>query len=188
LSNYQTATASSVDRPTANLETQDHRLAVSLGCELKYAKKLGYAAAYNIDDERIFSRIGINCHVCPRQACSQRAHQPLFMDLPLDTNRRGKELGSPSLNRPWRLMGSPAGCILVSMCCLAIQQYRLWNLADSAVHAWDLGPISRLQNIYKVTRGPIPFVNVQHTDPKETEFRWIACYFYRLANPKFWFV
>jgi XRE family transcriptional regulator, fatty acid utilization regulator len=78
-----------VDRPTVNFETQDHRLAVSLGCELKYARKLGYAAAYNADDERIFSRIGINCHVCPRQACSQRAHQPLFMDLPLDTNRRG---------------------------------------------------------------------------------------------------
>ncbi len=79
-----------VDRPTVNFETQDHRLAVSLGCELQHAKKLGYAAAFNLDDERIFSRIGINCHVCPRQACSQRAHQPLFMDLPLDTNRRGK--------------------------------------------------------------------------------------------------
>jgi XRE family transcriptional regulator, fatty acid utilization regulator len=76
-----------VDRPTVS---QDHRLAISVGCELKYAKKLGYAAAYNHDDERIFSRIGIKCHVCPRQACSQRAHQPLFMDLPLDTNRRGK--------------------------------------------------------------------------------------------------
>jgi len=79
-----------VDRPTVNFETQDHRLAISLGCELQYAKKLGYAAAFNVDDERMFSRIGINCHVCPRQACSQRAHQPVFMDLPLDTNRRGK--------------------------------------------------------------------------------------------------
>jgi predicted transcriptional regulator/DNA-binding XRE family transcriptional regulator len=79
-----------VDRPTVNFETQDHRLAISLGCELQYAKKLGYAAGFNVDDERMFSRIGINCHVCPRQACSQRAHQPLFMELPLDTNRRGK--------------------------------------------------------------------------------------------------
>ena len=49
--------------------------------------KLFYA--FNLDDQRIFGRIGINCHVCPRQACSQRAHQPLFMDLPLDTSRRG---------------------------------------------------------------------------------------------------
>ena len=79
-----------VDRPMVNFETQDHRLAISLGCELQYAKKLGYAAAFNVDDDRMFSRIGINCHVCPRQACSQRAHQPLFVDLPLDTNRRGK--------------------------------------------------------------------------------------------------
>jgi predicted transcriptional regulator/transcriptional regulator with XRE-family HTH domain len=78
-----------VDRPTVNFETQDHRLAISLGCEQQYAKKLGYAAAFNVDDERMFSRIGINCHVCPRQACSQRAHQPVFVDLPLDTNRRG---------------------------------------------------------------------------------------------------
>lgn len=77
------------DRPAINLETQDHRLSVALGCELQYAKKLRYAAAYNIDDERMFSRIGINCHLCPRQACTQRAHQPVFMDLPLDTARRG---------------------------------------------------------------------------------------------------
>jgi XRE family transcriptional regulator, fatty acid utilization regulator len=79
-----------VDCPTVNFSTQDHRLAISLGCELKYAMKLGYAAAYNHDDEHIFSRIGINCHVCPCQACSQRAHQPFFMDPPLDANRRGK--------------------------------------------------------------------------------------------------
>lgn len=78
-----------VDRPAINLETQDHRLAVALGCELQYANKLGYAAAYNLDDQRMFSRIGINCHLCPRRACSQRAHQPIFMELPLDTARRG---------------------------------------------------------------------------------------------------
>jgi hypothetical protein len=77
------------DRPAVNFETQDHRLAVALGCELKFASKLGYAAAFNIDDNLKFSRIGINCHLCPRQACSQRAHQPVFMELPIDTTRRG---------------------------------------------------------------------------------------------------
>ena len=78
------------DRPAINFETQDHRLAVALGVELKHAKKLGYAGAYNLNDHRIFNRIGINCHLCPRQACSQRAHQPVFMELPLDTTRRGR--------------------------------------------------------------------------------------------------
>jgi predicted transcriptional regulator/transcriptional regulator with XRE-family HTH domain len=77
------------DRPAVNLETQDHRLSVSLGCELQYAGRLRYAAPFNLNDQRIFSKIGINCHLCPRQACSQRAHQPVFMELPLDTARRG---------------------------------------------------------------------------------------------------
>jgi hypothetical protein len=77
------------ERPAINLQTQDHRLAVALGCELRHANKLGYAASYNLGDQLMFSRIGINCHLCPRQACSQRAHQPVFMDLPLDAARRG---------------------------------------------------------------------------------------------------
>jgi predicted transcriptional regulator/DNA-binding XRE family transcriptional regulator len=77
------------DRPAVNLETQDHRLSVALGCELQHARRLRYAASFNFNDQRIFSKIGINCHLCPRQACSQRAHQPVFMELPLDTARRG---------------------------------------------------------------------------------------------------
>lgn len=79
----------SAERPAINLETQNHRLSIALGCELQYAKKLRYAAPFNIEDDRIFARIGINCHLCPRQACTQRAHQPVFMELPIDTSRRG---------------------------------------------------------------------------------------------------
>jgi XRE family transcriptional regulator, fatty acid utilization regulator len=77
------------DRPAVNFETINHRLSVALGCELQYASRLGYAASYKLDDPRMFSRIGINCHLCPRKACSQRAHRPVFMELPLDTTRRG---------------------------------------------------------------------------------------------------
>ncbi len=77
------------DRPVFSRDSQDRRLALSLGCELKHAHRLGYAAPFNIADDGLFSPIGINCHLCPRQACSQRAHQPLFTELPLDTKRRG---------------------------------------------------------------------------------------------------
>ena len=77
------------DRPVINRDTQDHRLALALGCELRHAHRLDYAARFNRDDERLFSPIGINCHLCPRQACPQRAHRPLVVDLPIDTNRRG---------------------------------------------------------------------------------------------------
>ena len=77
------------ERPVFSRETQDRRLALALGCELKHADRIGYAEAFNKTDQTLFSPIGINCHLCPRQACSQRAHQPLFLDLPIDTDRRG---------------------------------------------------------------------------------------------------
>lgn len=77
------------DRPVFSRDTQDRRLALALGCELRYASRLGYAAAFNLEDDGLFSPIGINCHICPRQACSQRAHQPFFVELPIDTSRRG---------------------------------------------------------------------------------------------------
>lgn len=77
------------ERPVFSHDTQDRRLALSLGCELKHAHRLAYAAAFNLQDERLFSPIGINCHLCPRQACSQRAYQPLFIELPIDPKRRG---------------------------------------------------------------------------------------------------
>lgn len=77
------------DRPSFSHETQDRRLSLSLGCAIEHAGRIGYARQYNLGDEGIFSQIGINCHICPRTACAQRAHQPLMVDLPLDTDRRG---------------------------------------------------------------------------------------------------
>jgi XRE family transcriptional regulator, fatty acid utilization regulator len=77
------------DRPVFSRETQDHRLAVALGCEFRYSDKIGYASSINVREENLFSPIGINCHLCQRQACSQRAHQPLFLELPIDPSRRG---------------------------------------------------------------------------------------------------
>ena len=77
------------DRPVFSRETQDRRLALALGCEMQFADRMGYAESFNLEDESLFSPIGINCHLCPRQACSQRAHRPLFMQLPINPNRRG---------------------------------------------------------------------------------------------------
>lgn len=77
------------ERPVFSRETQDRRLALSLGCELRHAHRIAYAAPYNASDDSLFSQIGINCHLCPREACSQRAYQPLLKELPIDTMRRG---------------------------------------------------------------------------------------------------
>ncbi len=77
------------DRPSFSPATRNHRVAVAIGCEIQYAHKVGYAKAFNFQVPALFSPIGINCHVCPRQACAQRAHQPLVVDLPIDPGRRG---------------------------------------------------------------------------------------------------
>ena len=77
------------ERPVFSRDSQDRRLALAMGCAMEDAHRVAYTEAYNVDDPALFSPIGINCYLCPRQACSQRAHQPLFMDLPIDTSRRG---------------------------------------------------------------------------------------------------
>ncbi len=79
----------STERPSYDYTTQNRRMAVSLGCSIDHAHRIAYASQFNIADETMFGRIGINCHVCPRQSCSQRAHQPLHLELPIDPSRRG---------------------------------------------------------------------------------------------------
>ncbi|MEM9576579.1 MAG: short-chain fatty acyl-CoA regulator family protein [Pseudomonadota bacterium] len=77
------------DRPVFSRHTQDRRLVVTLGCERAHAAEIGYAAPLNMEDNSNVAQIGINCHLCPRQACSERAHEPLHVNLPVDANRRG---------------------------------------------------------------------------------------------------
>ncbi len=77
------------ERPSFSRDSQDRRVALSLGCDLAHVPRIAYAQAFNLKDASLFSPIGINCHTCPRQACSQRAHQPLFLELPIDPARRG---------------------------------------------------------------------------------------------------
>ncbi len=76
-----------VDRPTFGYRSQDQRLAVSLGCALDHADQVIYATHAPTGD--LVTPIGINCRLCPRQHCTQRAQQPIHLDLPIDENRRG---------------------------------------------------------------------------------------------------
>lgn len=77
------------DRPVTSRLTQGRRLVVALGCGREHADRVGYAAPLSGEDSGTVARIGINCHICPRHACSQRAHEPLHVNLPVNANRRG---------------------------------------------------------------------------------------------------
>jgi predicted transcriptional regulator/DNA-binding XRE family transcriptional regulator len=64
------------------------RYAIGLGCELKYAPRLVYAAGLNLDKVEPVP-IGVNCRLCERTNCGQRAEPPLTRPLVLDETIRG---------------------------------------------------------------------------------------------------
>jgi XRE family transcriptional regulator, fatty acid utilization regulator len=80
--------ARTVDRPTWARHAQDNRLAVAMGCTVDQAPAIGYAEAFQVSGARMVP-IGINCRVCPRANCDQRAHQALILTDPVDERRRG---------------------------------------------------------------------------------------------------
>jgi predicted transcriptional regulator len=77
-----------VDRPTFERHAQDNRLAVAMGCAVEHAGQIGYAEAFMVGAAPM-TEIGINCRVCPRSGCEQRAHQAVILTEPIDERRRG---------------------------------------------------------------------------------------------------
>jgi len=80
--------ARSVKRAFNPWGTPDPQFVVGLGCELKYAHRLVYARGYDLSaaDPTL---IGINCRLCERTACPQRAAPPLMHPLIVDEMKRG---------------------------------------------------------------------------------------------------
>lgn len=77
-----------VDRPTSARHAQDNRLAVAMGCTVEYAGDIGYAEQFTVTGARM-TPIGINCRICPRANCDQRAHHAAILSRPVDERRRG---------------------------------------------------------------------------------------------------
>lgn len=77
-----------VDRPTSARHAQDNRLAVAMGCAVEHADDIGYAEQFTVSGARM-TPIGINCRICPRANCDQRAHHAAILSRPIDERRRG---------------------------------------------------------------------------------------------------
>lgn len=67
------------------------RLAIALGCDVAYAPRLIYARDYDLE-RATPAPIGINCYLCEREDCRQRAHAPLSRSLRFDERARGMSL------------------------------------------------------------------------------------------------
>ncbi|MFC0242070.1 helix-turn-helix domain-containing protein [Rhodopseudomonas telluris] len=79
--------AQMVRRPVAPHPQPQPRFALGLGCEIRHASKLIYAAGMDLDKAE-GTPIGVNCRLCEREHCSQRAEPPITRTLILDENTR----------------------------------------------------------------------------------------------------
>lgn len=84
---YLCISRSVVKRGRGYLEP-DRRYAIGIGCELAHAPRLVYASGLDMDDDRAYVRIGVNCRICERANCPQRAFPPIDRAILLDPTRR----------------------------------------------------------------------------------------------------
>ena len=59
-----------------------------MGCAIQFASEIGYAESFSMATADM-TQIGINCRICPRANCDQRAHQAAILTQPVDELRRG---------------------------------------------------------------------------------------------------
>jgi XRE family transcriptional regulator, fatty acid utilization regulator len=63
--------------------------AIALGCEITHAGQIVYADGTDLTALDAATPIGVNCRLCPRLDCPQRAFPPLHHRLIVDENLRG---------------------------------------------------------------------------------------------------
>ncbi|CEG08965.1 putative transcriptional regulator [Afipia felis] len=79
--------AQTLRRPAVPWPHVQPRFAIGLGCEIRHASKLVYTAGLDLDRAE-GTPIGVNCRLCERENCSQRAEPPLTRTLILDETTR----------------------------------------------------------------------------------------------------
>ena len=69
--------ARTVARPTAGYGAPESHLAIGFGCALSYADQLVYADGMDLENTATVVPVGVNCRLCERMDCQQRAYPPL---------------------------------------------------------------------------------------------------------------
>lgn len=81
--------ATSVTKPTYDFKTRERRYALGFGCEAQYADAIVYADGLALDDRFTPEPIGVNCRICPRDNCDQRAFPAINKAPFIDSRERG---------------------------------------------------------------------------------------------------
>lgn len=77
-----------VDRSGAGGTSADRLLALGLGFDIAHARRVVYADGRDLENDASITPIGINCRLCERPDCSERALPPINRRLIVDEHRR----------------------------------------------------------------------------------------------------
>lgn len=80
--------ARTVSRPRFTRHSKDKRLAIAMGCGIEHLAAIGYAEGIPQVNPHV-TEVGINCRICPRGNCDQRAHNAMILKEPVNIHRRG---------------------------------------------------------------------------------------------------
>jgi predicted transcriptional regulator len=80
--------ARTVHKPGGGYLRPTRHFAVGLGCETAYASELVYSAGIDTRDASAAMNIGVNCRICERMDCHQRAFPPITGTLSVDESKR----------------------------------------------------------------------------------------------------
>lgn len=78
-----------VERPGGGWRNPGQMLAIGLGCEASQAQRLVYGDGLDLEQAEAFTPIGVNCRLCERADCNQRAFPPVQRQLFVDEHYRG---------------------------------------------------------------------------------------------------
>jgi len=81
--------ARTVRKEGGGFHVPQSRLAIGLGCEIRYARELVYADGFDLSHLEAAVPIGVTCRLCERMDCRQRAFPPLQHGLSVNENIRG---------------------------------------------------------------------------------------------------
>ncbi|MGN8116957.1 helix-turn-helix domain-containing protein [Labrys sp. 22185] len=80
--------ATEIAKGGGGFNAAQRRYAITLGCEIAYARDFVYADGLDLSNRAGFDPIGISCRICERQHCHQRAVPPLKAHLAVNHDRR----------------------------------------------------------------------------------------------------
>ena len=75
--------------PTQEAGGRTRLRAIGVGCSADYVKKIAYADKFDLTHEDAATPVGINCRLCQRADCADRAQPPLNRRLTVPAYQRG---------------------------------------------------------------------------------------------------